>query len=57
VQDAKSGVVGSDELRQRITDVQVRRKCDKINLILYAAARGDLVTLKDAMEVRHLFKP
>jgi hypothetical protein len=51
VQDAKSAVLGSDEMGQRINDLQERRKCDKINLILYAAARGDLVSLKDAMEV------
>jgi hypothetical protein len=52
VQDAKSGVLGNDEMRQRINDLQERRKCDKINFILYAAARGDLIALKDAIEVK-----
>ena len=52
VQDEKAGVSGNDEMRQRINNLQERRKCDKINLILYAAARGDLVALKDVMEVK-----
>jgi hypothetical protein len=51
-QEPKSGLQGSDELCQRINDLQERRKCDKINMILYAAARGDLNAVKDAMEVK-----
>ena len=55
MKEAKAGAFGSDELRQRIKNLKERRKCDKINLILYAAARGNLVALKDAMEVNILW--
>jgi hypothetical protein len=43
--------IGGDELHQRINALKERRKNDRINLILYAAARGDLAGLKDALKV------
>ena len=48
------GKTGGDELHQRINALKERRKNDKINLILYAAAKGDLSGLTDALKVRKL---
>ncbi len=43
--------MGGDELHQRINDLKERRRNDRINLILNAAANGDLPGLKEAMKV------
>ncbi len=46
------GKMVGDELHQRIKYLKERRRNDRINLILSAAANGDLVALSDALKVR-----
>ena len=42
--------MGNEDIRQRINALKERRRNDKINLLLYAAARGDISGLKVALE-------
>jgi hypothetical protein len=42
------------DLEQRIMTLKARRKNDKINLILYAAAKGDVAGLEKALKVANL---
>ena len=43
--------MSGDELHQRIEALKIRRKNDRINKILYCAAKGDLVGMKLALKV------
>ena len=43
--------MSSDEMRERSASLKARRKNDRINLILNAAAHGNLESLKMALEV------
>ncbi len=45
------GKMGGDELHQRINDLKERRRNDRINVILNAAANGDLAGLSEALKV------
>ena len=45
------GRMGGDELHQRINDLKERRRNDRINLILNAAANGNLAGLSEALKV------
>jgi len=44
------GKMGGDELHQRINDLKERRRNDRINLILNAAANGNLAGLSEALK-------
>jgi hypothetical protein len=43
--------LGGDELHQRINDLKERRRNDRINVVLNAAANGNLVGLSEALKV------
>ncbi len=43
--------MGGNELHQRINDLKERRRNNRINLILNAAANGNLTGLKEAFKV------
>ncbi len=52
MQDDEKKIVADDEIHQRIDTLKQRRKNDKINQILSAAAEGDLVSMTAALKVQ-----
>jgi hypothetical protein len=44
--------MNGDELHQRIEALKIRRRNDRINKILYCAARGDLNEMKESLKVK-----
>jgi hypothetical protein len=51
LQDDEKEILVDDEIHQRIDALKQRRRNDKINQILSAAAEGDLISLKAALKV------
>lgn len=52
MQGAILGMSGGNDLDQRIKSLKEKRKNDRVNLVLYAAAKGDLQALKTALKAR-----
>ena len=55
VQNQQSLVLGVDETQHRIETLTTKRQNDRINLILSAAAKGDLAGLKHALKASFKF--
>ena len=52
LQDDEREVVVDDDIHQRIDALKQRRRNDRINQILSAAADGDLTSMKTALKVQ-----
>ncbi len=52
MQDDEKDVVVDDDIHQRISALKQRRRNDRINQILSAAAEGDLASMKAALKVQ-----
>jgi hypothetical protein len=52
MQDDEKDIVVDDEIHQRINELKQRRRNDRINQILSAAAEGDLTAMKAALKVQ-----
>jgi hypothetical protein len=53
LQDDENDATFGDEIYQRIDALKQRRRNDKINQILSAAAEGDLLAMKAALKVKN----
>ncbi len=52
MQDDEKDIVVDDEIHQRINELKQRRRNDRINQILSAAAEGDLKAMQAALKVQ-----